>query len=40
MAAGPVRTPLLQMSEHDVNTMRTELEATGIFDRDPVAVLA
>jgi 4-hydroxy-tetrahydrodipicolinate synthase len=40
MAAGPVRTPLLQMSEHDVNSMRIELEATGICNRDPVAALA
>ena len=31
MAAGPVRTPLLQMSDADRTTMRREIEATGLL---------
>lgn len=33
MAGGPVRTPLLQMSEQERRTMRTEIEATGLLTR-------
>ncbi len=31
MAAGPVRTPLLQMTEQEKRAMRTEIEATGLL---------
>ncbi len=33
MAAGPVRTPLLQMTEQERRTMRTEIEASGLLAR-------
>jgi 4-hydroxy-tetrahydrodipicolinate synthase len=39
MAAGPVRTPLLQMSETDRAAMRRDLEATGILDAQPLAAV-
>jgi 4-hydroxy-tetrahydrodipicolinate synthase len=40
MAAGPVRTPLLQMSNRDREQMRSELEATGIISGESVAAVA
>lgn len=36
MAAGPVRTPLLQMSDRDRETLRHELEAVDLLARQPV----
>jgi len=33
MAAGPVRTPLLQMTEQERRTMRAEIDATGLLSR-------
>jgi len=32
MAAGPARTPLLQMSSEDKQAMRADLEQAGLFD--------
>jgi len=40
MAAGPVRTPLLQMSEADRAAMGQDIEATGILAGEPVAAIA
>jgi dihydrodipicolinate synthase/N-acetylneuraminate lyase len=40
MAAGPVRTPLLQMSDADRTTMRREIEATGLLKTQPVPAVA
>jgi len=40
MAAGPVRTPLLQMSEADRAAMRQDIEATGILTGEPAAAVA
>jgi hypothetical protein len=40
MAAGPVRTPLLQMSDADRTTMRREIEATGLLKTQPVSAVA
>jgi 4-hydroxy-tetrahydrodipicolinate synthase len=40
MAAGPVRTPLLQMSEGERAAIRSDIEATGILTGEPVAEIA
>lgn len=37
MAAGPVRTPLLQMSEHDRSKLHGQLEGTGLLHRAGLA---
>jgi 4-hydroxy-tetrahydrodipicolinate synthase len=40
MAAGPVRTPLLQMSDADRTTMRREIEAAGLLTARQESVVA
>ena len=40
MAAGPVRTPLLQLSEDEKATMRREIEATGLLLNDRMSAVA
>lgn len=40
MAAGPVRTPLLQMDAGDREALRKDLDATGILASAPVAAIA
>jgi 4-hydroxy-tetrahydrodipicolinate synthase len=40
MAAGPVRTPLLQLSDREQAAMRAEIEATGLLFMEPVSAVA
>jgi 4-hydroxy-tetrahydrodipicolinate synthase len=40
MAAGPVRTPLLQMSDADRRTLRDEVMATGLLAARPETAVA
>ncbi len=40
MAGGPVRTPLLQISEQDRRRMRADIEATGLLTRRPEPAVA